>query len=105
MGKIIKDDYPTYSGLVLEKYFRQKMVESMEFRNIGSWWQTKKGKDPCEIDIVGIYANDKHALVAEVKRQYKNFKPTEFSEKVETIRTKVLSKYEIESRCFSMDDM
>jgi len=105
LGKIIKDDYPTYSGLTLEMYFRQKMAESKEFRNIGSWWQTKKEKIPCEIDIVGIYADDKHALVAEVKRQRKNFKPTEFREKVETIRTKILAKYEIDSRCLSMDDM
>lgn len=37
LGKIIKDDYPTYSGLTLEMYFRQKMAESKEFRNIGSW--------------------------------------------------------------------
>lgn len=105
LGKIIKDDYPTYSGLTLEMYFRQKMAESKEFRNIGSWWQTKKEKIPCEIDFVGIYADDKHALIAEVKRQRKNFKPTEFREKVETIRTKILSKYEIDSRCLSMDDM
>ena len=86
-------------------YFRQKMAESKEFRNIGSWWQTKKEKIPCEIDFVGIYADDKHALVAEVKRQRKDFKPTEFREKVETIRTKILAKYEIDSRCLSMDDM
>jgi len=105
LGKIIKNDYPTYSGLTLEMYFRQKMVESLEFRNVGSWWQTKKDKNPCEIDIVGIYADDKRALVAEVKRQRKNFKPMEFSEKAETIRAKVLSKYEIVGRCLSMDDM
>ena len=100
LSKIIKDDYPN-----TEMYFRQKMIESKEFRNIGSWWQTKKEKNPCEIDIIGIFADDKRALVAEVKRQRKNFKPVEFKDKVETVRAKILSKYEIESRCFSMDDM
>lgn len=105
LGKIIKDDYPTYSGLTLEMYFRQKMVESKEYRNIGSWWQTKKEKTPCEIDIVGIYADDKRALVAEVKRQRKNFKPDLFQQKIEFIRTKILSKFEIESRCLTMEDM
>lgn len=105
LSKIIKDDYPTYSGLTLEMYFRQKMIESKEFRNIGSWWQTKKEKNPCEIDIIGIFADDKRALVAEVKRQRKNFKPVEFKDKVEIVRAKILSKYQIESCCFSMEDM
>lgn len=79
--------------------------ESKEFRNIGSWWQSKKEKDPCEIDIIGIYADDKHALVAEVKRQRKNFNPDYFNEKVEIVRNKVLSKYNIEVRNFCMEDM
>lgn len=105
LGEIIKKDYPTYSGLTLEMYFRQKMIESQEFMNIGSWWQTKKDKDPCEIDLVGIYIDDKRALVAEVKRQRKNFKPDVFNEKVEIIRNKVLSKYEIEEKVFCMEDM
>ena len=105
LGEIIKKDYATYSGLTLEMYFRQKMIESQEFINIGSWWQTKKEKDPCEIDIVGIYIDDKQALVAEVKRQRKNFKPDGFKEKVETIRNKILSKYEIEVKNFCMEDM
>ena len=45
LGELIKADYSTYSGLVLESYFRQKMAESGEYRNIGSWWQAKKGKE------------------------------------------------------------
>ncbi|EOS19069.1 MULTISPECIES: ATP-binding protein [Parabacteroides] len=105
LGEIIKKDYPTYSGLTLEMYFRQMMIESKEFRNIGSWWQSKKEKDPCEIDIIGIYADDKRALVAEVKRQRKNFNPNDFNEKVEIVRNKVLSKYKIEVRNFCMEDM
>lgn len=102
---IIKKDYPTYSGLTLEMYFRQKMMESHEFRNIGSWWEGKKSSDQNEIDIVGIYADDKRALVGEVKRQHKNFKPGLFEVKVEAIRKKHLFNYEIETKCFTLDDM
>lgn len=36
LADLIKADYPTYSGLLLEKYFKQKMIESQQFRNIGS---------------------------------------------------------------------
>ena len=105
LADIIKKDYPTFSGLALEMYFRQQMMESKEFADIGSWWQGKNNKDQDEIDIVGLYAEEKKALVAEVKRQSKNFKPDLFALKVEELRKKVLFKYEIESRLFSMEDM
>lgn len=105
LAELIKADYPTYSGLVLESYFKQKMAESGEYRNIGSWWQAKKGKEACEIDIVGIKADNKTAVVAEVKRLRKNFKPDEFAGKVELIRNKVLANYAIEAICLTMEDM
>ena len=81
------------------------MMESKEFADRGSWWQGKNNKDQDEIDIVGLYAEEKKALVAEVKRQSKNFKPDLFAFKVEELRKKALFKYEIESRLFSMEDM
>lgn len=103
LGILIKQDYPTYSGLMLEEYFRQKMIESGKFLNIGSWWETKGNLN--EIDIVGIYLFEKKALVAEVKRQKKNFKPELFQKKIEAIHNKLLFKYEIESKCLSMEDL
>lgn len=105
LSDIIKQDYPTYSGQTLEYYFRQRMAESFDFEDIGSWWEGKKNSDQHEIDIVGIYVGGKKALVAEVKRQRKNFKPEAFQEKVDAIRKKVLYKYEIETKCLSMDEM
>ena len=60
---------------------------------------------PMPWDFVRLYAEEKKALVAEVKRQSKNFKPDLFALKVEELRKKVLFKYEIESRLFSMEDM
>lgn len=113
LADLIKADYPTYSGLLLEKYFKQKMIESQQFRNIGSWWETsksgeKKGdaaNDQHEIDIVGIYATEEKVLIAEVKRQRKNFKPELFRKKVELIRTKLFYKYEMEEACLTLEDM
>ena len=88
---------------MLEEYFKQRMIESGDFLHIGSWWESKGEAN--EIDIVGIYLFEKKALVAEVKRQRKNFKPELFQKKVETLRNKVLSKFEIESKCLTMEDM
>ena len=42
LRKLIKADYPTYSGKILEQYFKQKYAESYEFRLIGSWWEPKE---------------------------------------------------------------
>lgn len=103
LATIIKQDYPTYSGWMLEEYFKQKMMESGDFLDIGSWWEAKDNAN--EIDIVGIYLFAKKALVAEVKRQRKNFKPELFQQKVDTIRRKILFKYDIECRCLTMEDM
>ena len=105
LSEIIINDFPTYSGETLEMYFRQKMIESQEFIDIGSWWAGKSNSNQNEIDIIGIYADNKRAFIAEVKRQRKNFKPELLQQKIEFIRTKILSKYEIESKCLTMEDM
>ncbi len=67
--KIMLDDYPTYSGKTLELYFKQKMQVSFAYRAIGSWWEAKGSQN--EIDIVGVYLDNKHAIAVEVKRQKK----------------------------------
>ena len=103
LSKIISDDYPTYSGKTLELYFKQKLQESFEYRAIGSWWEPKG--DQNEVDIVAITLDNKKALVAEVKRQKKNFKPQLLESKSEVLKNKVLSKYEINSLCLDIEDM
>lgn len=105
LRSIIDNDYTTFSGPMLEKYFRLKMMESFEYSAIGSWWERKKGKEANEIDIVGITADKKTAIVAEVKRQKRNYDHKEFMAKVERIKTSVLSNYNIETRLLTLDDM
>lgn len=103
--KVVIRDYPTFSGLMLEKYFRQKLTEEGGFPEMGSWWERKTGKDANEIDIVGIRAEGKSALVAEVKRNACNYDNKLFMAKIEHIKTKILSGYDIESRLYTIDDM
>ena len=107
LAELIKSDYPTYSGMVLERYFRQKLSEQMLYRNIGSWWETSKGKDTPqnEVDIVAIYTDNKKVLIAEVNRQRKNFKPELFQQKVELLRSKLFYKNDIETRCLTLEDL
>lgn len=103
LRKIMADDYATYSGKTLELYFKQKLQESFEFRAIGSWWEAKGPQN--EVDIVAVYLDNKRALVVEVKRQKKNFKPEAFAGKVKLLQAKAMHKYDIETVCWDMDDM
>ena len=103
LRNIIKADYATYSGKMLERYFKQKFAESFEFREIGSWWEPKNNQN--EIDIVALKLVKNQAVVAEVKRQKKNFNPGLFEAKAEHLKNKVLSKYNIQTSCLSLEDM
>lgn len=105
LRQIVVSDYSTYSGLMLEKYFRLKMMESHEYMNIGSWWERKKGKEANEIDIVAIKTDDKTAVVAEVKRQRRNYDHKLFMEKVERIKSSLLMKYDVETKLLTLEDM
>ena len=82
-------------------------MEQHLFRNIGSWWETTKGKDTeqNEIDIVAIHTDGKKVFIAEVKRNRRNFKPELFQQKVEIIRTKLFFKNKIETVCLTLEDM
>ena len=105
LRQIVLSDYPTFSGLALEKWFRLKMMESHKYSDIGSWWERKKGKEANEIDIVALSIEGKTALVAEVKRQQRNYDHKAFMEKVDRIKTSILSGYDIETRLFTLNDM
>lgn len=103
LQKIVTDDYTTYTGRMLERYFKQQFAESFEYRDIGSWWELKGNLN--EIDIVALKLEKNQAVVVEVKRQKKNFKPELLASKVEHLKNKVLPKHTIESRCLGLEDM
>lgn len=100
---IIKSDYPTYSGKLLERYFKQQFAESFQYKAIGSWWESKGNQN--EIDIVALKLGKKQAIVAEVKRQKKNFKPQILAAKAEHLKQKILPQYHLETVCLSLEDM
>ena len=64
--EIIKRDFTTYSGRLLERMFVELLIETKRFNRIGSYWR-QSGQD--EIDIVAINDLEKIILLAEVKRQ------------------------------------
>ena len=103
LRQLIRTDYPIYSGIMLERYFKQQLAESFQYKAIGSWWEPKG--EAYEIDIVALKLAKNQALAVEVKRQRKNFKPELLATKVERLKNKVLPKYAIEMICLTLEEM
>ncbi len=101
LREYIDKHYEQYSGLILEKYFREKIAESERVTRIGSYWNSK-GEN--EIDLIALNELDKTAIVAEVKRNPKKIDMTVLHTKADTIR-KEFSGYRIDFRSLSMNDM
>lgn len=69
MRALIRRDYTTFSGNMLERYFRDNGAESGKYTIIGRWWD-RKGEN--EIDMIAANEIDKTAEIYEIKRKRKN---------------------------------
>lgn len=99
--EIVERDYETYSGIVLEKYFRTKMIEAKEFSNIQGYWNSK-GLD--EIDIVAINELEKRLVFCEIKRNPRRISISDLKYKSKDIIAKH-PKYNVEFKGLSLNDM
>lgn len=101
---IINRDYETFSGLLLERYFKRVLIDSKEYTRIGSWWD-RKGEN--EIDIVAENELNNEAVFIEVKRREENFNAGILNEKV-GVFTRATGKFKdctITQKGLSMADM
>ena len=104
LREILRRDYETFSGLMLERYFRQKLVEQRMFTGIGGWWD-RKGEN--EIDIVAEDKLSKRALFAEVKRDSERISLDRLREKAGAFMrsTGKFSGWRVEYKGLSLYDM
>ena len=65
LRKIVVRDYPVFSGMALERYFRRKMEEDGRWSRVGSWWD-RKGEN--EIDLIAENELDGTSIACEIKR-------------------------------------
>ena len=104
------DDYPTFSGIALERWFRQKMMESLRYQTIGGWWlpgggvNAKGDKDEFEIDIVAVTLQGE-VEAYEVKRNPQKYSPKRLQEKVEMMQRHLYRGQEVKMAGLSMEDM
>lgn len=104
LKEIIVRDYPTFSGKILERYFRTQYIEQMRFTRIGSYWD-KKGEN--EINMVAVNELNKTADIIEIKRNRSNISMDKLKEKsIHFINaTGELTDYQIEHKGLSMTEM
>lgn len=101
---IINRDYETFSGIMLERYFKRVFIESKKYTRIGNWWD-RKGEN--EIDIIAENELNDEAIFIEVKRKKENFDADVLNQKtaVFTRATGKFKDYTVLQKCLSMSDM
>ena len=104
LKQYISNNYEQYSGLLLEKYFRQKFAEEENITAIGNYWSSN-GEN--EIDLIALNELDKTALIAEIKRNEQHIRYNALKEKAGNMMAKTgeMKGYNIEYKGLSLDDM
>ena len=104
LKRIIERDYTTFSGKILERYFRERYMEKGNLTQMGGYWD-KTGEN--EIDLIAVNELDKKAYIAEIKRNEKHIRYNALKEKTANMMQKshCLNDYEIEYLGLSLDDM
>jgi len=110
LEQIMLDDYPTFSGIALERWFRLKMMESHRYKTIGGWWlagggaNAKGNNDDFEIDIVAETL-DGDVEAYEVKRNPKKYNAARLREKVGMMQRHLYRGLDVKMAGLSMEEM
>lgn len=104
LAELVKRDYEVFSGLMLERYFRQQLSECGQYTRLASWWD-RKGEN--EIDIIAVNDLERRVRFIEVKRKASRISIPALKEKaVAFLRaTGEYSDFKTEFVGLSMDDM
>ena len=102
MKAIINRDYETFSGLMLERYFRRVLIERQAYTRIGGWWG-RKGEN----EIVAENELNNEATFFEVKRKAANIDIEVLKQKAAAFlrATGEFKGYNISYKALSMEDM
>ena len=101
---IIRRDYDSFSGFMLERYFERKLRESGQYTRIGRYWD-RKGEN--EIDLIAVNEIEGFAEIYEIKKQSKRYDEDALASKVEHLlqNCKELKGMRITMGVLSLEDM
>ena len=80
--EIVERDYSTWSGRILERFFRDLFAESGKYNRIGSYWE-RGNKN--EIDLIAVNDLKKEVVIAEIKTNKSRINLTELEKKAKNI--------------------
>jgi AAA+ ATPase superfamily predicted ATPase len=64
LKKYIERDYRTYSGIILEKFFKEIFSDTGKYNRVGSYWESGNKN---QIDLVAVNDMEKKIVIAEIK--------------------------------------
>lgn len=101
---LIKRDYTTFSGKMLERYFIAQAAETGRYTIIGQWWD-RKGEN--EIDMIAANEIEKTAEIYEIKRHRRNISIAELDNKVKVMLPQIpaLNGCSVETRGLDLENM
>lgn len=97
----VMEDYSTYSGWILERYFRQKYRETGLYNTVTNYWE-KDGRN--EIDLIAVNEADREMVIGEVKRNPRRIDLHGLEEKAVNIVSRRRG-WHVEYVALSLDDM
>ena len=104
LRKIIERDFSSFSGHMLEKYFRENAQISQAYTSIGNYWD-RKGET--EIDFIAVNEIEKSIDFAEIKRQKNNVSIEKLRQKAAEflIQNPQFNSYKKDFYAWSLEDM
>ena len=93
--------YEPFSGKTLERYFKEKLMETGDYTMVGNWWD-RNGVN--EIDLIALNEFDDKGVVAEIKRNPNKISISALEEKIQAL-PKEFGKYNLTTMALSINDM
>jgi len=93
--------YEPFSGKTLERYFKEKLMETGDYTMVGNWWD-RNGVN--EIDLIALNEFDNKGVVAEIKRNPNKISISALEEKIQAL-PKEFGKYNLTTMALSINDM
>lgn len=100
LRQVIERDYATWSGRLLERFFRDLLAATGRFNRIGSYWERGNHN---EIDLVAVNDLEKHLLIAEIKRNKARISLTQLQTKAARLIAHY-QDYQVEYRALGLED-
>lgn len=100
LREVIDRDYSTWSGRLLERFFRDLIAATGHYNKIGNYWERGNRN---EIDLVAVNDLDRQVLIAEIKRNKSRINPAILQAKSQRL-LEYYQGYAVQYRALGLED-